>query len=926
MLRGLYISISVYSLSVVAQYVCKVEDFRRISKEKSAIEKIYQDVVTSCAQISSSLFYASQHAEIFPGYLSRATQLVPCRANPQQLWLPSPANALLGVHVLNKTRAGIRFNATAIDEEIQFLRPIVHVLPTFLANSNRTIYFIGLAMNCAAIYSFPPRSLCGSLPDNIDLCAFYNNRYNLYAKLPDVRADAERGGHWSEPLQSAGQPMNAYTIGIADSAGKFRVQVQLGVAASRVMDEVIAKQPSANGYTFILSQDGNVVYAQQGAIDVLFGPQANLTLETVTASYIGNQQRVVGTSLQESKTNFSELPRRLNSTETIANVTVTNGSNTTTYYVAWERFRENTLRTWFMVSMIPQIELNEAAVWSVTPPFGNVTLTDERTSVNMTFVVKNDGFLPVSFYAGPIPFSRGLLINTSAEWYTLGPGSRQAVQFVVQLTGSNPPPTSRFLTPFYANPIGTYAACFAPQFVDLTVNYVRKRPPEPRLYALITVSVLCCFTALLVLVALTMLYRYRHSPPVLAISPRICVFKLMGLLCLLGGSTANIIYPTVVSCEIARWLFNVGFCLTGAATVAKNYRLRRIFYSKKLHIVPLTNFQLMGFIFAVVFVDIVLLSVGSAIESYTIQPNRCVPQGWVIFILLILTKIFVWTAAFLNTISLARIPMAFADSRLNGVLVIVSILASIYIGLQFSGVLDNNPLQLLFIGSMFIWLGAFITCCHMLLKLRSGYVVVVRPRARTNSISLTPPSTQNRLRSRLGALLEEMEFKQVRLTTDKINSIENLEANQRLLFELRAMLLTFEAHDGEVSYDEEVLERHLPESIKAAFDKNERAVIRRMEGDRPTPKRNTPTAADNLYERKFSPTNVETPHQPFVQTKQETPVSKTRRIVIEPDTEAAASDSISPARTADEAQSLLQNQIRDQSIVRLHQLNPHHID
>jgi len=191
------------------------------------IERVYDTVVSTCAQMSAGLAYADLHPNLFPERLFSASDLVPCPSHPNQLHLPSPVSNMIGMIALNKTMNGTEWNVTAIDEEIQFLRPIIHMLPTFLAGNPETtaIYFLGHTLKCGILYSYPARDFCGLIGDGLDLCEFYVDRYNLYTSIANLQADFEQGGHWSEPLQSRGQVINAYTIPIADSHGVFRAQV-----------------------------------------------------------------------------------------------------------------------------------------------------------------------------------------------------------------------------------------------------------------------------------------------------------------------------------------------------------------------------------------------------------------------------------------------------------------------------------------------------------------------------------------------------------------------------------------------------------------------------------------------------------------------------------------------------------------------------
>lgn len=807
----------------VAQYVCSLSDFRRlVINGRLQLERVYETVVATCAQMSAGLAYADLHPSLFPSRLFTTADLVPCPSHPSQLYLPFPASNTIGIHTLNKTLNGTAWNATALDDEIQFLRPILHMLPTFLAGNPETsaIYFLGIAMKCATLYSYPARDFCGLTVDGLDLCEFYDNRYNMYSKIANLRADFDQGGHWSEPMQSRGAMVSAYSIPIADSRGNFQVQVQMSVDVLSIREVFEAMQPSENGYTFLVTKQGHIIYAQQPAINLLFGAHSNYTLASITSSYQGLHVLVVGKSLFDSPTNFSKLSEILKTRDdSVLSLVV----DSIEYHVTWVQLRRS-CKNWFLVSVMPKRELDNSAVWLVAPRFRNVTLSPDNPSANVTFKVMNRGLLPLAFLPEPAPPSAGLRMRIvdGNTWFTVVPGSNQTVVFVVEAMGQAPPIPSRFLMP-----LTTTGSCFPPLFFDLSVNFVTPVPEESEAYAVITVLVLCCVTLCIVIIDYVMLFRYRRSPTVRAISPQICVFKLFGLVLLLGSSVCTVLPPTMVRCEFARWLFHIGFCLTCSSTIAKNYRLRLIFYSKTLPHSPLSNKQLMVFIASVVSVDVILLTIGTTVEPYIVLPNQCVPSGRVIFALLITTKALLWIAAFVNTISLARIPMRFADSRLNAVLIVVAALGAIYLGLQVRGFV--HPRQLLFLGAMFIWVGAFAISCHMILKLRKGYVVRVRKRARSNSVSMTPPA--ERLKARLEALLDEMELKQVRLINDKLAATENLQSNQRLLFDLRATLFAFDPQEGtggECSLDEDAVEKHLPQSIREAFDKHEGAVIRRM--------------------------------------------------------------------------------------------------
>lgn len=868
-----------------SDYVCSTADFRRLmSSSRARVELLYSSVITSCIQLADALTFASSHPNpMCPPSLYQSSQLLSCKPRvPDQLWLPDDTR-LFDVYVLNRSGQGIPFDARTLDSEMGFVSPAANFLETMLSHNQDavSVYFVGLAMNCSTVYYFPPktpRGLCGLMPP-VDVCSYFNERYNLYSKVEDLEQDYQQQGHWSEPYADYAGKGNlvTYSIPVKDKSGVFRGQVAMDVNLTGIRGLIEKLKPSANGFTFIMSREGHVIFAQQEVINILFGPEANLTLKMITDPFInlGLQASVVAAvPIRQAKTVFANLPDALGaeqdtegslfistsiysssafSSTNIATdengVSVSsNGGNSGSssssqinedrtnegYYVEWTQF-ERTLKNWYLIGIIPRAEIDDAAEWSVSPEVLNVTLSDLKPEANVTVYARNLGSLPFAFAVSYDLQTRGIhFTSQQPSRFRLLPGDWKPVIFQIRIDLARASTTSssaHFVVPFYANPTG-YGLCFKPKMIEIDVHVERVYLQIPSTQSFIGVTVLCGVTVVMVLVAFGLLFLYRYSAPVLALAPRILSLSLLGVIFALASSVLNIWRPSVLLCHISRWLFHIGFDLSVATIAAKNFRTRCIFDSKSLQVVALTDKQLLAFIILVVCVDAILLMVGTFVEPCVLLTNgQCQHSGWVVYSLLIVTKVLVWGAAFRNTMAIANVPRAFSDTKLNGVLALIAILTLIYLGLQFSDLL-SDPAQLLAIGSLFVWFAAFLTCAHFLFKLKSGYVTSGKERKPSGKGSSSGKSNQKssqvrspRFKERLDALLAEVEAQEQKLMMEKNNATENMKTNQRLLFEIRAEIL---ALDTQANLADEELERYLPATVKAAFERFAPAISRRL--------------------------------------------------------------------------------------------------
>lgn len=496
-----------------------------------------------------------------------------------------------------------------------------------------------------------------------------------------------------------------------------------------------------------------------------------------------------------------------------------------------------TLKTWFLVGLVPILEIDRAAIWNITPSVTHVVLTDARPKVDVILKTTNNGILDFDFLLSNSPVTNGIFLNTSGFKTTLKANSSHDVMFNISFDPektSSKSFTTSFLVPFYSSLAG-YGPCFRPQIAEIVVVVLRQQQYYPSPWAQITIWLLTGITLPMIVGSLVVMYLYRFSPPVLALAPRLCVWTFAGLMFLLIASVMSIASPTVEVCEISRWFFHLGFTLAAASIIARNFRNRHIFTSKKLQIVAIVDWKLMMFICLCLLVDVVLLLAGLMTEPYYLAlDGHCALRGWVAYSLLVATKVILWLATIYNTMRMTNIPSSFSDTRLNVVLVICAIFAIVQLGLQYADAFVDDIGIELFLGALFIWCSDFLVCSHIVLKLRGGYIAIARKQnlVQTRSRTLSRSMSSQRLRDRLEDLLLEIEAQNARFMVDKTTSTESVKTNQKLMYEVRAELLAMNSQ-GQVT--DEDLQTGLPPSIKAALEKFGPALSRRRDLACPPP-------------------------------------------------------------------------------------------
>ena len=132
------------------------------------------------------------------------------------------------------------------------------------------------------------------------------------------------------------------------------------------------------------------------------------------------------------------------------------------------------------------------------------------------------------------------------------------------------------------------------------------------------VSSVCFIAAALCVGCIVYTFIYRNHPVIRSSSPIFLSTSLFGVVILLFG-TAGMVQPaTLASCGAVAWLWSVGFSLTFAPLFAKTWRIYRIFGRKKLSVVKISNRRLATLVYAILLLDIVLMSVWQALSP--LQP------------------------------------------------------------------------------------------------------------------------------------------------------------------------------------------------------------------------------------------------------------------------------------------------------------------
>lgn len=158
-------------------------------------------------------------------------------------------------------------------------------------------------------------------------------------------------------------------------------------------------------------------------------------------------------------------------------------------------------------------------------------------------------------------------------------------------------------------------------------------------------------------------HRVIHSA-----SPIFCSIFLLGGVLLMGSVLVRGLEPTVFSCALQPWLFNIGFSISYGSLFAKTWRLHRIFNNKALVMLKITNGQLLSQLMIVIIFDSVLLAAWTFISPFQLVHGRfCYSSYSASFthVFTALKGVYLLTGSVL-TYQVRQLPSQFNESKFLG--------------------------------------------------------------------------------------------------------------------------------------------------------------------------------------------------------------------------------------------------------------------
>ena len=132
------------------------------------------------------------------------------------------------------------------------------------------------------------------------------------------------------------------------------------------------------------------------------------------------------------------------------------------------------------------------------------------------------------------------------------------------------------------------------------------------------VGVLCLLGAGVCVCLIVYTWLYRCHPVIRSSSPAFLSTSLFGVVVVLCGTFVLVQPASSMACSALAWLWSFGFSLTFAPLFAKTWRIYRIFGRKKLSVIKISNAKLAVLVYAILTLDLVLMSVWQAISP--LQP------------------------------------------------------------------------------------------------------------------------------------------------------------------------------------------------------------------------------------------------------------------------------------------------------------------
>ncbi|KAJ3414335.1 hypothetical protein HDV05_006703 [Chytridiales sp. JEL 0842] len=121
--------------------------------------------------------------------------------------------------------------------------------------------------------------------------------------------------------------------------------------------------------------------------------------------------------------------------------------------------------------------------------------------------------------------------------------------------------------------------------------------------------------AVITLLGLVGIYVFSGDPVIKASSPICLTFTAVGIMMGVMSTVTYSVRPTVASCVSEIWIYPISWSLVMGTLISKTFRILRIFNNPRALKIRMTNWDLFGYMFAAVAVNIVILLVWSIYDA-----------------------------------------------------------------------------------------------------------------------------------------------------------------------------------------------------------------------------------------------------------------------------------------------------------------------
>ena len=154
--------------------------------------------------------------------------------------------------------------------------------------------------------------------------------------------------------------------------------------------------------------------------------------------------------------------------------------------------------------------------------------------------------------------------------------------------------------------IGTY--------VEPVIDYGPPRFAELSSGSSIFILSVAALSLITAVVMSALVIKYRHIKAITASSPLFCLIMLLGVIIGLTSIFTSVGRPSNGTCTISAFLIATAFGMTMSSMIAKTWRIYMIFNNPYLKRRNIRNHHLLGFVGAIVAIEILLVGIWTAVD------------------------------------------------------------------------------------------------------------------------------------------------------------------------------------------------------------------------------------------------------------------------------------------------------------------------